>query len=184
MRDVDRPTIRTRAARRLIEWAGHALEGEHSWGYIDVVPAGRTAWQLKRLTVYPPGTTVEQRRLLKFHRDWPINGAVLALFLIFALGDAWPMPLAATTVVLVYVCGVSVTSRLTHHLRMSSRRLHVTSTAGEQGCRYRGDVDLFESARAELLRLDAGRVGGELTPAQFEAGWARVFDRLAESVQA
>ncbi len=182
MHEFDGHAVRARTARPLPDWMIRALEGEHLWGYVDAVPAGRTVWLLRRLTVYPPGTTVVERRLLKFHRDWPVTGAVVALFLMFALADVWSIPLALLAVVLAYAGGVWVTARLTHDLRAGSHRLDITSTPGD-GHSTRRDVALFESARAELLRLDAGRQRGELTPVEFEAGWARVFDQLADRVR-
>jgi hypothetical protein len=165
------------------EWLTRALEGEHRWGYIDVVPAARTVWSLQRLTVFPPGICSADRRMLKRHRDWPMIGAVLALFLMIALGDVWPTPIAVLVVALAYAGGVWASSRLTHELRARSHCIEVTSTAGVDGYSTHGDTALLESARIELLGLEARLRRGELNAVDFEAGWGRVYDRIAEPPQ-
>lgn len=159
-------------------WLVHVLEGEHRWGYLDAAPVGRTPCIQRRLVIYPPGVESFERRALKRHRDWPLNGAVVALFSMLALGSVLP-PLAAALVVASAYAGVIwFSARVTRELRARSRRIEITAIIGQSGATVLGDVELFEDARAELLRLESGLERGELSPVDFEAGWGRVYNRV------
>jgi hypothetical protein len=156
----------------------HALEGEHRWGYLDVSPSGRGTWTQKRLTVFPPGTTSSERRALKLHRDWPMVGAVVTMFLMIALGGFLSPALATTIAVLLYGCSMAFSAHRTHQLRARCRRVEVVTVAEVDGLSTRGDGASLEAAAAELTRLETQLESGQVTPVDFEAGWARVYASL------
>ncbi|CAN5309003.1 hypothetical protein BH11ACT4_BH11ACT4_11350 [soil metagenome] len=161
-----------------VQRLARALEGEHRWGFIEIAPADRNAWTQKRLTVFPPGTTAAQRRAVKRHRDWPIAGAVVTMLLMLALGE-FLSPLPATAIAVgVYCVTVAASARLTHDLRARCHRVEITSVVAADGRTTRGDVAMLEEAVAELEDLERGLERGDLTGPAFEAGWARVYDRL------
>ena len=155
-----------------------ALEGEHRWGFVDLAPADRGAWEQKRLTVFPPGTTSAERRALKRHRDWPIAGAVITMFLMLVLGEWWPPAVSAGVAIVAYGVSLGVSAHLTHPLRSQCLRVEVTALASVDGYPTTGDIATLNSAVRDLTALEAQFERGELTPVEFELAWARVYDRL------
>ena len=155
-----------------------ALEGEHRWGFVDLTPTERGAWEQKRLTVFPPGTTSAERRALKRHRDWPIAGAVITMFLMLVLGEWWPPAVSAALAITAYGVSLGVSAHVTQSLRSRCRRVEVTALASVDGYTTTGDIAALNSAVRELTALEAQFDRGELTPVEFEASWGRVYDRL------
>ncbi|RFA21144.1 DUF6611 family protein [Subtercola boreus] len=170
---------RARTPRTVARATEHFLEGPHPWGSVDVSPTGRTTWNRTRLTVFPPGTNRGERRALQFYRTWPVAGAVIGLLTFLAL-DSWP-PMAATAMVLgVYVAGFVVALRLTTTLRPGLRRLTVMSIPVGGRFETVGDVEYFDHATDRLRTLDTLRERGLLSPLEYEAGWAEIYDAIPE----
>jgi hypothetical protein len=153
------------------------FEGRAPWGTLDVSPASRGIWQRVRLTVYPPGITHGQRRLLHLTHAWPVGGAILCLFaLVFLSG--WGPVLSVATVLTAYVAGFLVTARLTRALRERSRVVTVASEYVGGEVREYGNVHLLRIAASRLHDLEARRRSGLVDPVTYEAEWAEIYDAL------
>ena len=153
------------------------LEGRALWGTIDVSPAGRGIWQRVRLTVYPPGITPAQRRLLHLGHLWPVGGSIACLFVLVLLSDAGPV-LSLATALAAYAGGFLVLGRLTRELRARSRTVTVASEYIRGELREFGEVPLLRTAATRLMDLEARRRRGLVDPVTYEAEWADVYDGL------
>ncbi|MCI0157106.1 hypothetical protein KNO15_10415 [Leifsonia shinshuensis] len=159
------------------EIARRLFEGRTPWGTLDVSPASRGIWQRVRLTVYPPGITHGQRRLLHLTHAWPVGGGILCLFALVLLSGEGPV-LSLATVLTAYVAGFLVTARLTRELRERCRVVTVASEYVGGEVREFGNVHLLRVAVSRLQDLDARRRSGLVDPVTYEAEWAEVYDAL------
>jgi type IV secretory pathway TrbD component len=160
---------------RLPERIKRALEGKHPWGYFEVAPLGRTVWMRQRLTVFPPGTNAAERRALTFHRDWPLTGAIVAMFAMMGFGAVLPPFGACLLAFALYGVGMWLSARATRRLRAASRRLIVVVVGFDGGAAAYGNIESMKAARTALERLDRDDHNGLLTPTQYEAEWASVY---------
>ena len=79
----------TRLTRAPTRWWIRVLDGERSWGSIDIRP-GQYGAVRYRLLVFPPRVTGTERRLLRLSRAWPAWGAVLWLISEMSLSSTLP----------------------------------------------------------------------------------------------
>jgi hypothetical protein len=157
-----------------------ATEGDHPWGFV-VVPNVldlRRGWARFRLVVFPPGTSVGERRALTLSRRWPVWGALVALAAEMLFGSLWSAPVVTLVVVGLYLFGVAIGQAATRRLRRDVRSVvvAVTDLGGVQ--RSFGDAELYRASVAALDELDLRMREGELTPVGYEAGWAAVYTAL------
>jgi hypothetical protein len=145
------------------------------------MPSQPTVWVNKRLTIFPPGTTGAERRALKLNRDLPAAGAVFTLFVMLGLGEMLPPIAAAVIACLLYAGLVALGAGLTHRLRSRCHRLDVSTTVVADGYSTSGDLALLEESRTELIRLEDALDRGDLSPVEFEAGWAKVYESISSS---
>ncbi|NUU06154.1 DUF6611 family protein [Leifsonia sp. C5G2] len=153
------------------------LEGRARWGTLDVTPASPGLWQRVRLTVYPPGITRGERRLLHLRHGWPVAGAIAGLVLMVALSDAGPV-LSLAAALTVYLSGFVVLARLTRELRSRSRVVTVASEYVRGELHEFGDVRLLRAAASRLIELDARRRAGLVDPVAYESAWIDVYETL------
>ncbi|UFS59120.1 DUF6611 family protein [Subtercola endophyticus] len=165
------------AARLLARAARRISEGPHLWGAIDVTPTGRTSYCRTRLTVYPPGTNAAERRALRFYRNWPVAGAVLALFLFLALAEM-PALVVTSIAISVYAAGIWAGHAATRSLRPHVRRLTVLTAATGQHFETLGDIAFFQAATDQLRAMDKLNDHGLLSAAEYESYWAEIYDAL------
>jgi hypothetical protein len=154
------------------------LEGSHPWGTFQASPAGRGVWLRRTLTLYRPGTNGPERRALTFHRNWPVAGAVLAIVAMLPIGAATTPPIAFSIVFAAYLGVFALSARATRALRADAHRLVVLSVAVEEGVTTHGDERLLEHTVAGFERLDAARRDGAISPAQYERGWAELYEGI------
>ena len=159
--------VRTMIVRRL-------LEGRAPWGDLDVSPMSPGVWQRVRLTVYPPGITPGQRRLLRLRHMWPVGGALLALVGLVLLSDTGPV-LSLATVLTAYAAGFAVIARLTRLLRSRCRVVTVATEHVGADIRETGDVQLLRTAAGRLLDLESRRRRGLVDLVTYEAEWMDVY---------
>jgi len=153
------------------------LEGRAPWGDLDVSPVSPGVWQRVRLTVYPPGITPGERRLLRLRHAWPVGGALLALVGLILLSDVGPV-LSLTIVLTAYVAGFAVIGRLTRVLRARCRVVTVATEHVGSDIRESGDVELLRAAAGRLLDLESRRRRGLVDPVAYEAEWTDVYSAL------
>ena len=151
------------------------LEGENAWGYFDVAPLSRGLWMRERLTVFPPGTTAAERRAMVRYRNWPVLGAVVALFAMIGFGLVLPASAAFLVAFALYGVGILLSARATHRVRKESVRLVVITVAGSGGASSYGNVRSMSTARSAFESLDTRARDEDLTPVQYEREWACIF---------
>ena len=113
------------------------VEGRALWGDLDVSPVTPGIWQRVRLTVYPPGITPTERRLLRLRHGWPVVGALVSFAGLVLVSDAGPM-LGVLTMLAAYAAGFAVLGRLTRDLRPRCRVLTVATEHIGDEVRERG----------------------------------------------
>ena len=174
--DTDRrPSNRlTRALAR--SWS-RMLDGEYVWGAIDIWPS-RHGVHKYRLVVFPPGTSVAERRLLRLWRGWPTWGAVLWLITAICLSGR-PAPWAAIGIsTIVYLGAGAITLALIRDLRSRVRTLRVLVIDGHTDPRSAAQYAEMETLVNILRRADALRSLGRTSAVDHEAACWEVYDRL------
>lgn len=164
---------------RVNEMVRLLFEGGAPWGTLDVSPAGRGIWQRVRLTVYPPGITAGQRRLLHLSRTWPVGGGILCLAALVFLSDEGPW-LSLTIALTAYAAGFLITARLTRELRERCRIVTAASEYVGGEVREFGNVHVLRAAASRLRELEARRREGLVDPVAYEAEWTEVYNLLPD----
>lgn len=165
---------------RLPERLKRKLEGLHPWGYEEVSSQGRGLWVRERLTVFPPGTTAAERRAITIFRNWPVVGSIVALCAMIGLGLVLTPVAAFLLAFALYGASVGLGARATHRVRNSSVQLIVVRAIVDEGVSTWGNLGSMVAARAAFEQLDERAIREGLTPAQYEAHWARIFQSLDE----
>lgn len=159
------------------EFVRRLAGGGARWGTVQVWPASPGLWERVRVTVYPPGTSAEQRRALRFAHGWPITGAIACFIGVVAMSGSSPI-VAPIVALVIYLGGLWIGARLTHDVRRDSRTITASTVfiAGEM--KEYGDVRLLEETRARLANLERLRLRGRIDPIRYEAEWADVYYSL------
>jgi hypothetical protein len=171
-------TWRERFAASAREAFRRARDGEHPWGSVVVSENPRAQWVRFAVTVYPPGTSLAERRTLQAHRHWWVIGSLLLSVAGLALATYWPPLLAIGAAAAVFFAGVWATTRLTADVR----RRCVKLTAGFADCGGRrellGEVAVVNRTLAAFNDLDSRRESGVLAPVEYELLWAAQYNEL------
>lgn len=159
----------TRAVRRV-------LDGGAQWGSLTIQP-DRFGTRY-HLVVYPPGTTVDERRRVRIWRGWPLWGALLwilaEMVLTRQLGP-WPALVVSTAMLVVTAAtarALSGPARTRVHTLAATllpRQYDPVTTAL---C-----TTMHELART-LREADSLRAQGMLSPAQFETVWWQIYNEM------
>jgi hypothetical protein len=173
--DVPQPT---RGAPAELRWWWRLLDGAHPWGSFDAM-VSRYGVRRYRLIIYPPGTTLADRRLARLWRGWPITGAVLGLLALMLLGNAAVSPDA----VLAGVVGAYVSVGVLLCLRAGPVRVQVRSMSSNL---MSGSGDAREQRRYlewrtlvhMLTRADPMLRTGAISLVDHEATWWEAYDRI------
>jgi hypothetical protein len=131
-------------------------------------------WGHYRLSVYPPGTNLSQRRALTFRRRWPWVGIVVGILVAIATTSDWGFLLGAA----VYAGGFLVAAWMTSQIRPQIRKLHVSVAVAGGAREVFGDAEQFTKASGALAELDRALEDQEITPVQYELGWAAVYESI------
>ncbi|WP_133066971.1 DUF6611 family protein [Mycolicibacterium sphagni] len=174
---ADRTRPSSRLTRAPVRWCTWVLDGERSWGSIDVQP-GECGTARYRLVVFPPGITGTERRLLRLSRAWPAWGAVLWLMSEACLSSAL-RPWAAFGISTMVYLGIeaSLISKV-GVLRPQVRTLSVELIAGYPDRRSAPIYAEIKALVAALANADAMRAQKQMTTTDHEAAWWQLYDRL------
>jgi hypothetical protein len=160
-------------------WWERMLDGQHDWGSLETSPP-RNGVSRFRLVVYPPGIDGVDRRLLRIWRAWPTWGALIWLAVQIALG-ALLTPLTAFAVsTIAYVGGGIVLFGLIAELRTRVRTLTVVRMAGYSDEHSKATFVELNTLVSVLWLADTERDSGRWSPAEHEAAWWQVYDRLGQ----
>ena len=156
------------------------LEGAHEWGSLQVAPANRTGWSQYRLSVFPPGTSVPERRALTFARRWPILGAVVGVAGLLCLGGRVPVAPLSISLVAMYLAGFGTSAYLTRRVRPAVRTLVVSIVGYGDQAEIHGNSALLARQTNALDHMDDDVHSGLITPLEYEERWWEVYDEMPE----
>jgi len=164
------------SASRSVRHAVHDLvDGAHSWGSLDQAPARSTVVQQISLTVYRPGTSLHDRRLLHARQTWPLRGAILAVSIVIFMVSWAPAHVIGLVVLIAWGLGFGILELTTRGLRESVRELSASSTCTPDGLVVVGDAACVRATAARLSalerELDAGRISTDRYLARWEEVW-------------
>ena len=154
------------------------LDGPRRWGSFEAA-LGRHGVRRYRLIVYPPGSTIADRRLARLWRGWPITGAVLALLAVMLLGNVTAPP----NTVLGYAVATYVGVGVLLFLRAGPARVRVRSMSvilmpNGADARERGKYVEWQTLVRILTRADQMLRTGAISVVEHEATWWEAYDRL------
>lgn len=165
-------------AMSLAKYVTRVVSSIPPWGVLEVTSPVRYGWRSFRLTVYPPGTSSAERRVLWLDRHLPVVAAagVLAAMLI-----AVPVvpPLILLMLIPVGVAIIGVVRRATRPLRQTVRTLRVAQVDLRGSTETYGDECLLSHCVDELREMDRARLADQITPVEYERRWGDVYDALA-----
>ncbi len=156
------------------------------WGSFEVndsVSARRSGMKRYHLEILPPGTNSTERRQLRRFRRWRLWGALVALTGEFAIGEllhSWQAPLY---IAFAYLAGLALGLQLTRRVRSAIHSVYVGTVMVGGSTYVEGDMALLESCLTELETLDQDRQDSSIGPVEYEAGWARLYARLAPAAR-
>jgi hypothetical protein len=142
-------------------WCCRLLDGAHPWGSFDAV-VGRYGLRRYRLTLFPPGISAADRRLLRLWRGDAV----------FSPGTT--LLVAAAT----YLGAGAVLFVLTAGVRASVRSIWLILLTGDLDPRERQCYAEWERLVDVLTRADILLKAGAINPTQHEALWWQAYDRL------
>ena len=161
-------------------WFSRVLDGDRPWGSYDV-KISQYAARRYRLIIYPPGTTIADRRLARLRRGWPLGGAALILFAIM-IGDAVSSPYTLPAIAIATYLGISVLLSLLAgpnrvHVKSMSLILMPLTTDEDERRRH----NEWKTLTHMLTRADDMLSTGAISPVEYEAIWWQAYDRLEDT---
>jgi Family of unknown function (DUF6611) len=115
-----------------------------------------------RLIIYPPGTSIADRRLARLWRGWLVGGALLVFLAVMLLGNAVSSPNAVLAVaVAAYVCVGALLFLPAGPVRVQVRSMSVILVPG----------------------ADHMLTTGAISPVEHEATWWDAYGRLEETTR-
>ncbi|WP_197375663.1 DUF6611 family protein [Mycolicibacterium baixiangningiae] len=168
---TSRRTLLTRAWHRL-------ADGDAPWGAFDIWP-DRLGTTRFRLTVYPPGISARERRLLRAWRGWPAWGGLLwAVGVIVMVARLSPGIALFVSTALFIGTGIATFTMVGDAGRRVRTAIASVTVGFYHPAAHREARHLQELAR-RLAAADIERRDGTLTPVAYEAVWWQVYNDLA-----
>jgi hypothetical protein len=169
-----------RPADAVASWWARVFDGRRSWGSIDF-GVGRQGLGSYRLVVFPPGISNGERRLLRLWRRWPIWGAVVWLLMVIPFGGTPNGSMAAVAATALYMGTGATLFVMLGQVRTRVRTLSVVLIAGYSDPGATAMYTELKVLVAVLCAADDLRDRGGISPAQHEAVWWQVYDRLGRN---
>lgn len=166
--------------RAFARWWAVLLDGSHDWGSVDVSPT-RHGVMRYRLVLFPPGLDIAERRLLRSWRVWPTWGAVLWVVSQIVLGSFLTPATAFAASTIAYLASGAILFARVAELRARVLTLSVVRIAGYPDPQSAAMFTELKSLVATLRQADAQRDRGQSCPAEHEAIWWQVYDRLSQN---
>jgi len=154
----------------------------HPWGLLEVTSPVRYGWRGFRLTVFPPGTSAAERRLLWLDRHIAYLTALVVLPLILAVQPTIP-PIALLLFIPAGVAVVALVRNRARSLRARVRTVAVSYVDVGGTTQVLGEGGLVDGSVAALRELDRALTAKEISAIQYELGWAGVYDMVSRNVE-
>ncbi|RPA56931.1 hypothetical protein EF294_20360 [Gordonia oryzae] len=154
------------------------VAGDYRWGYVQIGYARQ--WVRDRMVLYPPGTSVEQRRWMRAWRWLPAIVAAIVLGTAFVCGYVNSALVVAFAVAIAVSVGlVIVVAERTRSIRTAS-----VSVEGWTG----PDADLTSLSNIALIRRISARLrdadsdlrDGRIDEVEYEVIWASCHTDMAQ----
>lgn len=157
------------------------LNGAHPWGSFLVQP-GRYGCTRYQLVVYPPGSTTAQRRGIRLWREWPLWGASLWLICVIAL----PQFIDQHTAFVVSTLGCLGAGALVFvragELRTGTRTLNALVMSASVDPTARVARRRIKALAATMTQADSQLAAGDISAADYEALWWRVYQSMSADI--
>jgi hypothetical protein len=153
------------------------LDGDRPWGSLDIRPDrfGVTRYQL---VVYPPGISESERRRVRVARGWPLWGAAAWIVCEIVLSHTVAPWVAIAVSSAAYFTSGVVAVTMAGAARRRVRTLAAIVMAGHRDPVSTATRDRVEALASTLIDADERLATGQLSPAEHELVWWRVYDRM------
>jgi len=182
---LDAPAVRRQRRpptpwwKSLVQCRDRILDGPNAWGSIEMGP-DRQGFRRYRLTLFPPGVTTSERRLLRLSRALRGWGAVLWVMAVIVLSHPYGPWLALGMASGVWITISVATSARLGAVRTQVRTMTVVTIAGH--------TDPDTAAAYTELRLLASAMGAadvllaqrRISAAEHESLWWQAYERLGK----
>jgi hypothetical protein len=153
------------------------LDGDRPWGSIDIRP-DRFGVTRYRLVVYPPGISESERRRVRIARGWPLWGALLWIVSEIVLSHTIAPWAAFAMSTAAFICSGMAAVWTAGPLRTRVRTMAAMVMGGHHDPVSGAVRDRLEDLAGTLVNADERLAAGEITPAEHEMVWWRVYDRM------
>ncbi|HJT90494.1 MAG TPA: DUF6611 family protein [Mycobacterium sp.] len=153
------------------------LDGDRPWGSIDIRP-DRFGVTRYRLVVYPPGISESERRRVRVARGWPLWGALAWIVCEIALSDMTGPWTALAISTAVYAGSGLAAVAMAGAARTRVRTMAAMVMAGHHDPVSAATRHKLETLASVLMDADERHQRGQLTPAEHELTWWRVYDQM------
>jgi hypothetical protein len=159
------------------------IDGPHRWGAYTVT-VGRYGIVNYRLVLYPPGTTVQERRRIRLCRSWIAAGIASGLVLFIALRQAEVPVIAAVLAALaLYVVGAVVTARRAGAIRHRVLALAAARSTLAPDPRQTEVCGYLAQQAAAMRDADESLDAGSCTVVEHELVWSAVYEEAREHLE-
>ncbi|WP_299091673.1 DUF6611 family protein [uncultured Microbacterium sp.] len=157
------------------------------WGRVDypAFSAAQLGQGTMRLIIFRPGTTAAARRWADawawlIYRELGLGFLPIGIIATLSLPREIPVAARAGIVAAVLLAATVFLWAKARPALSEARGVRIHGRAGKRGqeATITGDIALFEQANAKLDELDEQT---DLTPVEYEAHWAAIYDWLVES---
>ncbi len=156
------------------------IGGDRPWGSIDIRP-DRFGVTRYRLVVYPPGISESERRRIRAARGWPLWGA-----LVWVICEIWlnqvTGPWTALAIATAAYLGLGMVAvAMAGPARTQVRTMVAMVMVGHYDPPSRVTRDKLEAHAALLIEADERLKQGQVSAAEHEMTWWRVYQQLESS---
>jgi hypothetical protein len=153
------------------------LDGDRRWGSIDIRP-DRFGVTRYRLVVYPPGISESERRRVRVARGWPLWGALAWFVCEIMLSQTIAPGTAFALSTSVYLGSGMVAVWMAGAPRTRVRTMAAMVMAGHHDPASGAVRDRLEDLAVMLMNADERLAAGQISPAEHEMVWWRIYDQL------